>query len=126
MNGSTPSSARPTNAPSLAEAATAPVRFTLTGPSRSYDPLHQAIRRDLADVAEAKHHFAPHYAEPVICVAVSQADVRAQPQGDADMLVSLASGARFALLDLTGGWAWGYAVDGHIVGYVRRELLEIA
>ena len=124
MNGSTSSSETPANAPKPGDDA--PVRFTLTGPSRAYDPVHQAIRRDLADVAEANHHFAPHYAEPVMCKASAVVDLRDEPSTDASVRKSLAAGEVFALLDLTGGWAWGYAIDGHVVGYVRREMLEIA
>ncbi len=125
MNGSTSSSARPENAPQ-GQADTAPVRFTLTGPSRAYDPEHQAIRGDLADVAEANHHFAPHYAEPVLCVAVQAVEVRSLPAADSAVRTLLATDDQFALLDLSGGWAWGYAVAGHIVGYVPRGMLEIA
>ncbi len=88
--------------------------------------MHQAIRADLADVAEANHHFAPHYAEPVLCVAVQPVDIRALPAADSAVHASLATDARFALLDLSGGWAWGYAVEGHIVGYVPRGMLELA
>ena len=88
--------------------------------------MHQAIRADLADVAEADHHFAPHYAEPVMCTASAAVELRELPANDAAVRASLSEGEAFALLDLTGGWAWGYAVDGHVVGYVRRELLEIA
>jgi hypothetical protein len=124
LNGSTSSSE--TQAPAPKPVEDTPVRFTLTGPSRSYDPVHQAIRADLADVAEADHHFAPHYAEPVMCKASAAVELRERPAGDAVARASLVEGAAFALLDLTGGWAWGYAVEGHIVGYVRRELLEIA
>ena len=96
------------------------MRLALTGPSTSYDPVHQAIRRDLADFAEAHHHFAPHYASPVMCHAVAGVTLRAKPAGDADARAELAAGASFALLDLSGGWAWGYAVEGHVVGYVPR------
>ena len=125
MNGLTSSSAKQANA-LRKQADTAPVRFTLTGPSRSYDPVHQAIRPDLADVAEADHHFAPHYAEPVMCVANVAFDLRERPANDAGVRASLAVGGGFALLDLSGGWAWGYAVDGHIVGYVPRGMLDLA
>jgi hypothetical protein len=37
----------------------------------------------------------------------------------ADILATLAKGTGFALLDVTGDWAWGYTIDGHRVGYVR-------
>lgn len=102
------------------------MRFTLSGPSRPYDPVHQAIRPDLADVAEASHHFAPHYAEALMCVATQEAAGHAAPDEGADHRFTLSPGARFALLDLSGEWGWGYALDGHIVGYVRRGALAPA
>lgn len=128
MNGSTSSSETRAPAPKPVETPAPDVRarFTLTGPSRAYDPVHQAIRADLADVAEADHHFAPHYAAPVMSKASVAVELREQPSNDAAVRSTLGEGGAFALLDLTGGWAWGYAVDGHVVGYVRRELLEIA
>jgi hypothetical protein len=125
LNGSTSSSAKRANAQQK-QVEAAPVRFTLAGPSRSYDPVHQAIRPDLADVAEADHHFAPHYAEPVMCVANVAVDVRDRPTSDAEVRASLSVGSGFALLDLSGGWAWGYALSGHIVGYVPRGMLDLA
>ncbi len=132
MNGSTSFSATPATAPGPDSGAPGtggdgrPVRFTLSGPSRPYDPVHQAIRPDLADVAEASHHFAPHYAEALMCAATEPARGHESPGDDAATRFDLAPGAGFALLDLSGGWAWGYATDGHIVGYVRRERLRIA
>jgi hypothetical protein len=123
LNGSIRSSETRVSSPRPGEP---PVRFTLSGPSRPYDPVHQAIRRDLADIAEAKHHFAPHYAEPVMCTASAEVELRAEPTLDAPARATMPQGCGFALLDLTGGWAWGYMVDGHVVGYVRRELLELA
>lgn len=124
MNGSTSSSQR--QAADRKPDDSTPVRFTLTGPSRSFDAQRQAIRADLADVAEASHHFAPHYAAPVACVANRSCDLRAQTNDESESLAALQPGAAFALLDLSGGWAWGYADEGHIVGYVRREFLDLA
>ncbi|MEQ1688557.1 MAG: SH3 domain-containing protein [Sphingopyxis sp.] len=97
------------------------VRFSLVGRSRAYDPTRQAIRPDLADSAEAEHHFAPHYAAPAAWVTRCATALRASNAGCAEARAMLGAGATFALLDLTGDWAWGYAVDGHIVGYVARE-----
>ncbi|HEX8535388.1 MAG TPA: SH3 domain-containing protein, partial [Allosphingosinicella sp.] len=35
-------------------------------------------------------------------------------------------GDEFAVLDITGGWAWGYRRLDHHVGYVPTDLLEPA
>lgn len=105
----------------LSEPNGARAQFRLAGPSRSYDPRHQAIRPDLADAAEADHHFAPHYAVPANWTFTRDSMVRAAANGDATVNVCAAAGDGFALLDLTGDWAWGYKVDGHVVGYVPAE-----
>ncbi|MEQ1725133.1 MAG: SH3 domain-containing protein [Sphingopyxis sp.] len=97
------------------------VRFSLVGRSRAYDPTRQAIRPDLADSAEAEHHFAPHYAAPAAWVTSCETALRASNAKDAETCMLLPAGSAFALLDLTGAWGWGYVVDGHIVGYVARE-----
>ena len=94
------------------------MRFSLAGPARPYDAARQAIRPDLADKAEAEHHFAPHYAEAADWHTVRPTKLRAAPSDTADIRGTMPAGAAFALLDLTGDWAWGYAVDGHVVGYV--------
>lgn len=52
---------------------------------------------------------------------MANAVLRESPSADASERTELCAGDRFALLDLTGGWAWGYAVDGHIVGYVEAS-----
>lgn len=94
------------------------IRFRLDGRSRPYDPLRQAIRPDLADVAEAATHFAPHYAEPAATVTLRATALLASADAGAEVRATLPAGAGFALLDVTGDWAWGYAIDGHRVGYV--------
>jgi hypothetical protein len=94
------------------------IRFRLDGHSRAYDLLTQAIRPDLADVAEAETHFAPHYAEAAATVTLRETALLANNAAGAEMRAMLPAGAAFALLDVTGDWAWGYAVDGHRVGYV--------
>lgn len=38
----------------------------------------------------------------------------------------LAAGQDFALLDLTGGWAWGYSLPDHVVGYITSDVIEPA
>src|ERR1044072_2311573 len=95
-------------------------RFTLSGPSILLDPSFHAFRADLADVALAAHLFAPHYARPVTrhCGPVAAA-VRGSPTLDSEELFQLDAGEEFALLDVTGGWGWGYRRSDHRVGYVR-------
>ena len=118
MNVSTSSSGKQpgTSTPAPAEK----IRFRLSGPARAFDPAHQAIRSDLADVAEAPHHFAPHYVE-----AAAWRTQSAVALLDAAGRCQLAAQTDFALLDLTGDWAWGYVASGasapHLVGYVRAS-----
>lgn len=94
------------------------IRFRLDGKSRAYDPARQAIRPDLADVAEAATHFAPHYAAAMPVVAQRETAVRERNAADANARTTLPANGAFHLLDLTGDWAWGYTADGHVVGYV--------
>lgn len=99
-------------------------RFGLSGTSQSYDPRVVAIRPDLADIAVAGQHFAPHYAAPMMssCVLPS-AVLRGAPSLGADQTSELLFGEAFALLDLTGGWAWGYCLADHYVGYLAANAL---
>jgi hypothetical protein len=99
-------------------------RFGLSGTSQSYDPRVVAIRPDLADIAVAGQHFAPHYAAPMMssCILPS-AVLRSAPSVDADQTSELLYGEGFALLDLTGGWAWGYCLADHYVGYLAADAL---
>lgn len=69
--------------------------------------------------------IASHYADPlerrVTCAAV----LRDGPSDDAAPLGDLESGAAFAMLDNSLGWAWGYAGADRRVGYVRSEVLGL-
>ena len=49
--------------------------------------------------------------------------VRAEPAEDSQVVSQLAPGDEFAVLDIAGGWAWGYRRSNHHVGYVPAELL---
>lgn len=97
-------------------------RFGLSGASQEYDPRIVAIRPDLADIAVAGTHFAPHYAAPMMrsCI-VPASPLREAPSLDAEQISELLFGESFALLDLTGGWAWGYCLSDHYVGYLAAE-----
>lgn len=96
--------------------------FTLEGHSIALDPRIHAVRGDLADVTLADRLFAPHYAEAVErrC-AQPFAAVRDKPNGA--QTSELLSGEAFMLLDISGGWAWGYCGHDHYVGYVEASAL---
>lgn len=99
-------------------------RFQLTGPSLTLDPEIHAYRTDIADIALAGQIFAPHYARPLIRAAgPGSAAVRRQPSKDAETVATLAPGDSFAVLEYAGGWAWGYVLSGHRVGYVEAAAL---
>src|SRR3546814_5776712 len=70
-------------------------------------------------------HFAPHYAAPMMRSGVLPvATLRASPSLDSDQTSELLFGEGFALLDLTGGCAWGYCLADHYVGYLAAEALD--
>jgi hypothetical protein len=99
-------------------------RFGLTGVSKSFDTRVVAIRADLADIAVAGEHFAPHYAAPMMASVIAPyAAMRAAPDLSAPMVSELLYGEAFALLDVTGGWAWGYSHADHRVGFVAVDAL---
>ncbi|XVJ64460.1 MAG: C40 family peptidase [Sphingopyxis sp.] len=101
-------------------------RFGLSGTSQAYDPRIVAIRPDLADIAVAGQHFAPHYAAPMMrSGALPAAALRAEPSLAAERTSELLYGEGFALLDLTGGWAWGYCLADHYVGYLAADALAV-
>lgn len=97
--------------------------FRLSGHSVILDPRRHALRADLADIALAGTIFAPHYAEPVMrsCAPAFTA-IYDRPGGDQSS--ELLAGEGFALLDIAGGWAWGYSVHDHYVGYVKPDALS--
>jgi hypothetical protein len=49
--------------------------------------------------------------------------LRRAPSDDAEIIRDLGSGERFAMLDDSLGWAWGYAGEERRVGYVRSDAL---
>jgi cell wall-associated NlpC family hydrolase len=84
------------------------------------DERVHAYRRDIADIALAGQLFAPHYARPLIrgC-GTRQAFVRYAPSDEARIASELLPGEEFAVLEISGGWAWGYSRHDHYVGYVE-------
>ena len=110
--------------PSRPVTGTESERFRLEGRSHSFDPRVDAIRPDLADVELASRHFAPHYAQAVLRnVVVARTPVRAKPDDGSEMISELLYGEGFALLDVTGGWAWGYSLHDHYVGYIHADTM---
>ena len=63
--------------------------------------------------------IASHYAEPVERTIGKQSELRAEPSEHASIVRNLKPGAPFAMLDDTLGWAWGYADQDRVVGYVN-------
>jgi hypothetical protein len=64
--------------------------------------------------------FAPHYASPLLrACGLIPAPVLLEPADGAEAVSELLPGESFAMLDLTAGWAWGYCLADHRVGYVE-------
>jgi hypothetical protein len=97
--------------------------FALAGPSNPPDPDFHAFRKDLADVALAGRVIASHYVEPVQRAIVIPAVLRSRPADDSDAIGEIGPGDPFLLLDVSLGWAWGYAGETRRVAYLRSEAL---
>lgn len=87
------------------------------------DPRTNAYRSDLADISLAGRIIAPHYARPMPRAAIAATAVLGAPASDEEQIATLTPGARFAVLEFAGGWAWGFVEDSHLVGYVPADTL---
>jgi len=68
--------------------------------------------------------FAPHYAEAVSRTAGPEgAKLYETADSSAEAIAQLKPQEAFALLDVTGDWAWGYRASDHLVGYVPASQL---
>lgn len=67
--------------------------------------------------------IASHYAEPAARAIGVATTLREAPADHGAPIADLAAGERFALLDESLGWSWGYAGKDRRVGYVRSEAL---
>jgi cell wall-associated NlpC family hydrolase len=78
----------------------------------------------VADIALADRVFAPHYALPLPhgCV-VAATPVRGTPSDEASAVSELLHGEEFAVVDSSGGWAWGYSCHDNYVGYIAVDAL---
>jgi hypothetical protein len=119
------SKAKAEQASGATTASTPTDRFRLLGPTIKLDRRVHAVRPDIADVALAGRLFAPHYAEaqPRRCTATFTM-VRSRPDATAQAVSQLLLGEDFAVLDIASGWAWGYCVHDHYVGYVPADALD--
>ena len=54
------------------------------------------------------------------------ATVREKPSDSAGPVTQLQPGEEFAVLEIAGGWAWGYRRSNHHVGYVPASALADA
>ncbi len=98
--------------------------FSLTGHSIAFDPRIHAVRPDLADVTLASTLFAPHYVQAVErSVTATSTPLFDKPNGAPSS--ELLQGERFWLLDLIGGWAWGWCGHDHYVGYLPADRIAI-
>ena len=99
-------------------------RFALSGPSLILDQRVHAYRRDIADIALAGQLFAPHYARPLVRGCGSRsAFVHREASSDVEPVSELLPGEQFAVLEISGHWAWGYCRADHYVGYVEAIAL---
>jgi hypothetical protein len=124
-NGISSRTAEPGNPPgNAASSSSTGDRFAL-GASFALDPRTHAYRTDIADIALAGQIIAPHYARPLLRACGMLATfLRARPDGDSTPVSELLPGELFAVLEYAGGWAWGYCVGDHRVGYV--EAIELS
>jgi hypothetical protein len=67
--------------------------------------------------------IASHYAEPVEREIALPTILRTAPADDAEAIRELAERDRFAMLDDSLGWAWGYAGEDRRVGYVHLSAI---
>ncbi len=96
--------------------------FSLSGHSPRFDPRLDAVRDDLADVNLAGRLFTPHYADAVAKQCnLPFAALFQKPGGEQSS--ELLRGETFMLLDISGGWAWGWTAHDHYVGYLEASVL---
>lgn len=125
MNGSKNSSAK--TGQQEAESASAGLArrsFALTPRTETLDPRIHAYRNDIADIALADRIALPHYVEPVMRqIGLPIANLYAEPSETSELGSQLLQGEGFALLEAEDGWAWGYGLHDHFVGFVRKDAL---
>jgi hypothetical protein len=100
-------------------------QYGLSGPAEKLDAAHWPVRGDLAHIRLAGRCFVPHYAVPMPrTVVAAGANLLDANKADAAVRETLAGGALFNVLDVTGGWAWGQVGEDGFVGYLPVEALD--
>ena len=66
--------------------------------------------------------IASHYAEPLLRRLSTGAALYVAPGQDSQKIAQLGAGDEIRVLDVRGGWAWGYGPDGR-VGYVAEAAI---
>lgn len=84
-----------------------------------------AVRGDLADVRLAEQVFAPHYAAAVTVLIERAVPLLGATNDAAEVLIELAPGKPFEVLDYSGIWAWGIDPESGLVGYVERTAIAV-
>jgi cell wall-associated NlpC family hydrolase len=131
LNGSKNSSAK-TGQPAATAAhdvSKAPARpsFALQSTTVDLDPRIHAYRDDIADIALADRIALPHYVAPVARrIGLPVVNLYADPSETSELGSQLLYGEGFALLDTIEGWAWGYGLHDHFVGFLRTDALVAA
>ncbi|QMW21736.1 C40 family peptidase [Sandaracinobacteroides saxicola] len=88
------------------------------------DPREAAWRPDLADIALADRIAVPNYVKPVPHrLSAVRAPLHIAPDAAATAASELLHGEAFAVLEIQNGWAWGYGLHDHYVGYLRADTL---
>ena len=67
--------------------------------------------------------IASHYAEPLARTIRHSTFLRAEPSENAPLVREVERGERFAMLDDSLGWAWGYCGEEGRVGYILSAAL---
>jgi cell wall-associated NlpC family hydrolase len=98
--------------------------FSLHETSIALDARVHGVRGDLADIALAGQIFVPHYARPMpMTCAAASVMLRASGNEASEAISQLLLGEGFQVIDVAGGWAWGYCRHDHYVGYVPQSAL---
>lgn len=98
-------------------------QFHLKGPQKAIDPRITPIRGDLADISLAGSYFAPHYAQPKTMRCITPMAIQLSGPGK-EAVSQLNYGEEFAILDISGGFAWGYALHDNYVGYISADAVD--
>ncbi len=102
-----------------------PSETYLSGPKGPLDPRLNAYRADLADAALKGLVDAPRFVDPIAySCAFSSIAVLERPVGEEGS--ELLQGEHFLVLDISDGWAWGWCLHDHYVGYVAAAALQLA